>query len=110
MITDKQYQYIVNKIPYVIKNDLINITKKEASRIIETNIVNNKPLLQWYVWLDKKLNRKYACTFKGNKQTYKETSDYIVYSKVFLKKRQAEEYYKQKLIFKTPRAIFKELL
>ena len=58
MITDKQYQYIINKIPYVIENDLCNLTKKEAYEIIQRNIVQNKPLLQWYVWKDKKTNIK----------------------------------------------------
>ena len=105
MITDKQYQYIINKIPYVKEEDLQNITKEEASQIIKRNIIENRPLLQWYVWKDKKTNIKYACTIHSDKQYKKENDDCIIYAKVFLKKRQAEEYHKQRLIMKSPNFI-----
>lgn len=102
MITEKQYNYIKNKIDYVILEDLRKLTKKEASEIIKRNIIEKHPLLQWYVWIDKKNNKKYACTMMGkSKKSYED--EYVkILEKGFLKKHHAEEYHKTKLIKKTP--------
>ena len=108
MITDKQYQYIINKIPYVKEEDLQNITKEEASQIIKRNIIENRPLLQTYGWRDKKTNEKYCCTIHSNKQECFEDDNIEIYNKVYLKKRQAEEHWNTQLQFRSPCYMYRE--
>lgn len=51
MITEKQINYIWNvlgKKELIHYEDIKKLTKKEATGIIKRNIIEHRPLLQWY--------------------------------------------------------------
>lgn len=114
LITEKQIKYIY-KILRKEKNEnfdynqLKNITKQEAHGIIQRNIIKGSPLYQWYIW--KKQDKSYVCTTKGNKPNFMfsnsrkqviQENEIEIIPIIFLNKRLAEEYYGQKLEFRSP--------
>lgn len=86
MITDKQYQFIKNKLSKwkIYDEDIKKLTKEEASGIIKRNIIEHRPLLQWYC-ID--INGSiYAKKFEFTKYIQNMVSD-----RYFLNKRLLEE-------------------
>lgn len=104
MITEKQYNYIYCILGKEITEieQLKQITKYEASKIILRNIVEHRPYLQWYIWIYK--DKAYANTtryFNFNKILKKYNEDEIkIIPKLFVNKRLAEEHIGKRLIQK----------
>lgn len=86
MITEKQYQYIKTKLYKwnIYDEDIKQLTKKEASNIIQRNIIEHRPLLQWYCTQIN--NLKYAKKFEFTKCIKNMVSD-----RYYLNKRLLEE-------------------
>lgn len=103
MITEKQFNYIKNKLGREIPDieQLKKLTKKEASGIISRNIVEHRPFLQWYVW--QKDGKTYTCTTRyytldDKLFEYYERFKVIITPILFINKRLADEYIGEKTI------------
>lgn len=107
LITDKQYYRIKKDLvaKYNIDlDDLKKLTKQEASRIIQTNIVRGCPLLQWYVWHEIGKNKLYAntCEYAENIMCNSFLDKIELKPKIFIKKRMADKYYGEVIERKSP--------